>query len=167
MDDPVKRKRVLLLAAIDMEQTIEAARAIGREAEREAAGQESNVQFVRALETAVAVCYWRPFTKGRGGIGRLDPVKDGPSEESGLGDLHRALKTMRNRSYAHTDKRSGRDADVKDHVTETGVTGGVFDERWWGFPEEWLPNVIALAESQRDRFRAEAREIQARLGQQQ
>jgi hypothetical protein len=40
-----KRKRVPLLAAIDMEQTIEAARAI----EREAAGEEPNVEHIRAL----------------------------------------------------------------------------------------------------------------------
>src|SRR5947208_6607545 len=51
-----KRQLVLLLAAIDMEQTIEAARAIEREAEREArVTEEPNVQLVRALETAIAV----------------------------------------------------------------------------------------------------------------
>ena len=60
--DLAKRKRVLLLAAVDMEQTIEAARAIEREGEREAAGEEPNVQLVRALESRARGCYWRPFT---------------------------------------------------------------------------------------------------------
>jgi hypothetical protein len=159
--DPVRRKRVLLLAAIDMEQTIEVARAIEREGDREAAGEDVNVQFVRALEAALAVCYWRPFT--RSSIGQLDPVEDGPPEASGLGDLHRALKTMRDKAYAHTDEASGRDAGVKEHVTETGVAGIAFTEGWWAFPREWLPSVISLAKSQRDRFRAEALDIQARL----
>jgi hypothetical protein len=144
-----------------MEQAIEAARAIEREAERERAGEESNVQFVRALETAIAVCYWRPFTDSS--IGRLDPIDDGPPESSGFGDLHRALRTMRDERYAHTDKKSGRDAGVRDHVTEAGEAGLAFTEGWLVFPREWLPHVIALVTQQRDRFRAEGLELRARL----
>ena len=149
-----RRKRVLLLAATDMEQTIEAARAIERESDRVAAGEEPNAELVHALETALAVCYWRPFTNSS--IGRLDPVEDGPPEASGLVELHRDLETMRKTRYAHTDKVSGRDADVREHVTETGVTGIVRTESQWEFPEEWLPRVIALAEMQRERFITEA-----------
>ena len=149
-----KRKRVLLLAAIDMEQTIEAARAIERESDRVAAGEEPNAELVRALETALAVCYWRPFTKSS--IGRLDAVADGPPEASGMGDLHRTLKTMRDKAYAHTDEASGRVAHVKEHVTQSGVSSEVFSESWWAFPDDWLPRVIALAEMQRERFIAEA-----------
>jgi hypothetical protein len=158
-----KRQLVLLLAAIDMEQTIEAARAIEREAEREArVTEEPNVQLVRALETAIAVCYWRPFTSSS--IGQLDPAGDGPPVESGLGDLHRALKTMRDKVYAHTDVASGRSAGVSEHVTESGTEGLAFSEGWWAFPREWLPRVILLAEQQRDRFRTEAVEIQRSTG---
>jgi hypothetical protein len=120
------------------------------------------VEFVRALETAIAVCYWRPFTKGS--IGQLDPVDDGPPEATGFGDLHRALEIMRNRAYAHTDKASGRDADIVEPVTERGIAGNALTETWWAFPREWLPDVIALAEGQRERFRAEAFAIQRRLG---
>jgi hypothetical protein len=46
-----ERIRVLLLAASDMEQAVEAARAIQRETDREAAGEEPNVELLRALET--------------------------------------------------------------------------------------------------------------------
>jgi hypothetical protein len=119
------------------------------------------VQFVRALETAIAVCYWRPFTNSN--IGQLDPVEDGPAESTRLGDLHRALQKMRDEVYAHTDKTSGRDAGVREHTTDSGITGLAFSEAWWAFPREWLPAVIALAEGQRDRFRADALDIRNAL----
>jgi hypothetical protein len=122
-----------------MEQAIEAARAIERDAQRESAGGEPNVQFVRALETAIAVCYWRPFTPSSS-TGFLSAVRDGPPLSSEFNQLHHQLKTMRDRAYAHTDKRSGRDAG------------------------EWLQPVIALALAQRDRFRAEAVDVLRQLG---
>jgi hypothetical protein len=159
-DRLTKRQRVLLLAASDMEQTIEAARAIQREGEQDATGQEPNVELVRALETAIAVCYWRPFTNSS--IGQLDPEGDGPAEATGR-ELHRTLKRMRDKAYAHTDTASGRDASVKEHTTDSGISGLVFTEGWWAFPREWLPDVIALAEGQRDRFRAEASDIRQAL----
>jgi hypothetical protein len=133
-----------------MEQAVEAALGIEREHERDASGEESNVQFVRALETAIAVCYWRPFTSSSSSIGSLDPVSDGPDESTGLGDLHRALKKMPDEVYAHTDKSSGGDAGVKEHVTDSGASGLVFSEGWWAFPGEWLTHVIPLAVAQRD-----------------
>jgi hypothetical protein len=144
-----KRIRVLLLAAIDMEQAKEAARAIEREGEREAAGKEPNVQLVRALEAALAVCYWRPFTNNS--VGRLDPVADG-SSGSGLADLHRTLKSMRDKAYAHTDVQSGRRADVKEHVTEAGVSGVVFGEgggrsRANGYPTSSLSRRVSATAS--------------------
>ena len=158
-----KRIRVLLLAAIDMEQAKEAAHAIQREAEREEAAGEPNHQLVRALEAALAVCYWRPFTNSS--VGRLDPVADGPPDERGFVDLHLELKRMRDKAYAHTDVESGRTADVKEYVTKDGVTGGVvFGESWSPLPREYLRSIIALAVIQRERFRAEAVQLQAELG---
>jgi hypothetical protein len=136
-----------------MEQAVEAARAIQREADREAAGEEPNVELLRALETAVAVCYWRPFTQSS--IGRLDPVADGPSEESGLGELHRRLRRMRDKVYAHTDEEGGRDVTVRD----LGPGTSFITEGWEPLPRDCLPSVIALAEGQADRFRAEALDL--------
>jgi hypothetical protein len=136
-----------------MEQAVEAARAIQHEADREAAGEEPNVELLRALETAVAVCYWRPFTQSS--IGRLDPVADGPSEESGLGELHRRLRRMRDKVYAHTDEEAGRDVTVRD----LGPGTSFITEGWEPLPRDWLPSVIALAEGQADRFRAEALDL--------
>jgi hypothetical protein len=89
-------------------------------------------------------------------------VRDGPDEVSGFGDLHRSLRTMRNKVYAHSE--TGRDAGVREVVTESGVAGTAFSESWWAFPDDWLADVIALATSQRDRFRAEARELSQPLG---
>jgi hypothetical protein len=158
-----QRIRVLLLAAIDMEQVIEAARAIQREAEREASGGEPNHQLVRALEAALAVCYWRPFTNSS--VGRLDPVADAPPDEREFVGLHLELKEKRDKAYAHTDLESGRTADVKEYVTKEGVSGGVvFGESWSPLPRGYLGSVIALAIIQRERFRAEAVQLQAELG---
>jgi hypothetical protein len=145
---------VLLLAAWDMEQVAEAAREIQREGGRDAGEAEPRTQLVRALETAIAVCYWRPFTKSKG-MGRLDEKADGPPEGGELEELHWALKTMRNQVYAHTDEEGGRFALVEDD--EEGEPGvALFSELWFPLPPEWLTNVITLAEGQRDRFRQEA-----------
>ena len=151
------RSRVLQLAAIDMEQTIEAARAIEREIKMQAQGQGQSWQFTRALETAVAVCYWRPFTRSST-MGALDPTGDSPPEH-GLCELHWSLESMRNEVYAHTDKSSGRDAAIR-----AGDEGFALLESWKPLPPHWLPSIIALAEAQRDRFRAEAFEIERKLG---
>jgi hypothetical protein len=67
---------------------------------------------------------------------------------------------MRNKVYAHTE--TGRDARV--HEAGAATPGPVFSEAWWEVPPERLPAIVDLAERQRDRFRAEAVEIQRRAG---
>jgi hypothetical protein len=139
------RKTILLLAASDMEQVIEACRAI----EREHLSRAPNGQLIDALETAVAVCYWRPFSK-RNTMGWLE------TDDALDPELHAFLKNLRNKVYAHTDKASGRTADVRQHVTESGVEGLVFGESWWAALEDLLPRIIDVATRQRDAYRAES-----------
>jgi hypothetical protein len=140
-----QRKRVLLLAVGDMDQVIEAAQAIQRTEERD----PENMELVRALETAVAVCYWRPFTNSS--IGRLDPEADAP-EDDDLRELHWELKTVRDKVYAHTDEEAGREVNVR----EMGGGSHVITETWDPLPSDWLPDVIALAQVQHARFLDEA-----------
>ena len=146
------RKTILLLGAIDMGQVIEAAEAIQRENQ----SSTPNLELIRALETAVGVCFWRPFSQRNSG-GRL---RNKDAEDA---DLHEYMKTARNQAHAHIDLNSGRTADIDDVVTPTGVEGLAFVEGWWSLPAEWLPRIIDAAIRQRDRWRAEAIEIRRRL----
>src|SRR5438128_10835744 len=99
-DEGLQKKAVsLYLAASDMEQAIAAAKALDAESE--------NLELMRALETAIAACYARPFTKGSMVV-RLKASKwvSAGAERQ----LHDALMELRNQVYAHTDVSSGRKA---------------------------------------------------------
>jgi len=93
-----KLEQALLLAVSDMEQAIAAAQALT---------VETDGRRARALETAIAVCYMRPFTGRR----RLpdEYVPSAPLDAQG----HAELKTLRNKVYAHTDKAAGRHVFVE------------------------------------------------------
>jgi hypothetical protein len=58
---------------------------------------------MRALQTAIAACYGRPFTEGTM-IQRLDKGKWVPSGADH--ELHEHLMTLRHKTYAHTDIES-------------------------------------------------------------
>jgi hypothetical protein len=62
-----KRQAILLMGAIDMDHVVAAAEAI----QREHATGGASLPLLRALETAVAVCYWRPFSQSNRGVGHL------------------------------------------------------------------------------------------------
>src|SRR5688572_12411444 len=96
----------LLLAASDMDQAAAAARAL-EDAE--------DGPLARALETAMAVCYMRAFTKSS--LGTLP--KEFVPTEPGEAERHASLKRLRDQFYAHTDMASGRQAQV----TVEGVEG--------------------------------------------
>jgi hypothetical protein len=144
---------ILLLGAIDMDQTAEAAHAIVV-AHRSG---NPNLQLIRALETAVVVCYWRPFSQSNS-MGHLRP-KDALDAS-----LHKAMEQMRNSAYAHIDASSGRTAGITPHPTSEGVQGLAFTESWWELPVEWFPQIVRIAAAQRDAWRAEAESIRQRLG---
>jgi hypothetical protein len=156
----LKRQRALLLAAADMDQAMAAAQALEAESHE--------VALMRALETAVVVCYARAFTTSS--LVRLDAVAYAPTIER-LTNLHDDLLKARDRVYAHTDKASGRSASIE-VISATGLgnlaglpVGFGFEAResWLPFPREAIADAVSLFETQRERFRREAAELELRL----
>lgn len=146
------REKILLVAATDMEQVIAASQAL-------IADSGGDHQFRRALETAMVICYARPFAEARG-FGQLKGKgQDAPPEElHGFRETHDRVIRLRNKVYAHTDIESGRDATI---VVTTDDDGNPQLAGYW---EQWtplegvsVPDLIGLAAYQRERFRAEAR----------
>lgn len=89
----LKQQRSLLLGASDMRQASAAARALEH---------ESEVELARALETAMVVCFMRPFTKSDLQV----PAKFHPKGRD-LEELE-SIKAHRDKVYAHTDEEAGR-----------------------------------------------------------
>jgi hypothetical protein len=136
-----RQVRVFVLAASDMNQAAAAARAL--------ASEENDHDLMRALETAMAVCYARPFRPPRSsGLGHLDPRKWAPDER--MSWLHAELLALRNHTYAHTDEASGRDASTVDF--DPDGEAAIWREEWNAFPREWLPDVITMCHGQAGRF---------------
>jgi hypothetical protein len=102
------------------------------------------------------VAYARPFKSNTyNGLGS----EWAPQDEGALA-LHCALIYRRDKTFAHTDRDSGRDAiDVGSMLgLETS-----YGEEWAPFDEMKLPRIIALCESQRARFRMEIDRLEAIL----
>lgn len=97
-----KRQRALGLAVMDMRQAFAAAKALEREAD--------DVDLMLALETAIVVTYARAFTKST--LLTLDSSEYRP-DNRGLGWFHDELLKLRSQKYAHTDKDSGRTAEIR------------------------------------------------------
>jgi hypothetical protein len=149
-----KQKLSLHLAASDMDQTAAAAEALDAE------NDDEKVNLMRALETAIAACYARPFTKGSMVV-RLNASKwVSPGHDR---ELHDTLMQMRHQVYAHTDAASGRSAGSSQATTSKGVLTVTYSEGWWAFPRELIPDVIDLCRRQAQHFRAEALQIESRL----
>jgi hypothetical protein len=107
-----------------------------------------DVHAARALETAMVICYARPFGRNNG-IGPL-PVKYAPQDERGRA-MHDVLLMLRSKAYAHTDAESGREI-----TNITGMGGGKardrYGERWFSINRDAIPATIELCEAQADRF---------------
>ena len=118
-----RRQNILLLGASDMDQVIAAAEAIQREHRAGA----PNLSLLRVMETAVVVCYWRPFSQSNtvGHLGKKD------AHDSAL---HADMKTWRDQMHAHTDTSSGRSAEIKRVATPAGIEGFALSESWWTTP---------------------------------
>jgi hypothetical protein len=147
-----KKRLSLYLAASDMDQSAAAAGALAKE--------EDNVDLMRALETAIAACYGRPFTEGSM-IQRLDKGKWVSAGADRA--LHDHLITLRHKTYAHTDTQSGRSAGTSSLTTSAGIAHTTYSEGWWAFPPEWIPAVVDLCGRQAQGFREEAAKIDAQL----
>jgi hypothetical protein len=137
--------RRLRLAESDMNQVAAAANALHNE--------RLNGDLCRALETAIAVCYARPYGSSNkvGGLGD-EWLPEDPSGRA----LHDALLRRRDQVYAHTDR-----TDARDIVDIFG--DGTFAEEWRPLSREALPRIIVLVAHQQTRFREGVEERQAAL----
>jgi hypothetical protein len=145
------RQTALLLAASDMEQAIRATQVLTLD-------QEDGL-LARALETAIAVPYMRPFTGRR--PGRL-PEEYVPNTGPGS-DVHATLEKLRHEVYAHTGKESGRHMFVKAATREGEVVTVEWQESWMPLSREILAGLILHFQQQRDRFRSEAASLHVQL----
>jgi len=144
-------KESLILAAEDMDQATAAAVAL-----RTDTSDDEN--WRRALETAIAVSYMRPFTTGAWKLPNKYVPRAGVA-----GELHRGLHELRNKVYAHSDKESGRSASMKTVATNAGIETISYGSSWWAFPVEDLHAVQALCYDQRQRFLTDAAAIHVQL----
>lgn len=137
--------RRLRLAESDMNQVAAAALALQ--------GERLNGDLCRALETAIAVCYARPYG-GRKKVGVLGD--EWLPEDPGDRAVHDQLLIRRDQVYAHTDR-----TDARDIIDVFGE--GTFAEQWRPLAREALPRIIRLAARQQTRFRDAVEERQEAL----
>jgi hypothetical protein len=147
-----KLRESLLLAAEDMEQAAAAAAALREDTSDDAAWR-------RALETAMAVCYMRPFTTGEWKL----PGKYAPPKASPWRQLHEDLRDLRNKVYAHSEKASGREASLRTRGTSGDIVSMEYRYAWLGFDVAHLHAVQALCHEQRERFLTKATAIHVEL----
>lgn len=137
--------RRLRLAESDMNQAAAAAQALRTE--------HLNGDLCRALETAIAVCYARPYgSSNKVGVLGDEWLPEDPGDQA----LHGALLTRRDQVYAHTDR-----TDARGIVDVFG--DGTFVEEWRPLSRDVLPRIITLAARQQARFREGVEDRQERL----
>jgi hypothetical protein len=149
--DPLLATKRLLLAGHDMDETRDAAQAL----------QATNA-LRRPLETAMVVSYARPWTHSS--IKSLDE-RWLPTERFDQ-DLHAILLRLRSKVYAHSDADIGA-RGIRDVGHMLGSGRPDFAVEWRPIDADYFPAIEALAERQRTRFKAAAREISSfvtRLG---
>jgi hypothetical protein len=164
----IKEIRAVALAASDMRQAAAAAEAL--------ANEHQNVHVMRALETAVVVCYWRPFASGN--AVRLDPAEWTPRDAQEVA-AHETLKALRDKVYAHTDsviKIGGEKVRARDVERIEDLLGMLeeidwnapdaplmFTEGWVPLNREALPGIAAFAHVQETRLIKRQRVLEAQL----
>ncbi len=148
-----KEVRLLRFAAGDMRQARAAIRALL------ATTAEDDVDLMLALETAIVVCYARPFTYGEG-VGQLG--EEWAPEDDHERAVHDEVLVLRDQAYAHTDKKSGRDVVERFELHDDGLTG--FQESWQALAREVLLTVvIPSCDRQERRFQDAADELAEQL----
>ena len=147
-NERMKLQKALLLASSDLEQAA-AARALER---------ESDGMLARALETAMIVCYFRPYS--------TSSLKTLPDQyvptTSPDSERHAILKELRDQVHAHTDKASGRTVSVQMSV-DGDIVNLEWREGWLPFPRQVIPAMLEYFEERRDQFRIDAAHIQVEL----
>jgi hypothetical protein len=149
-----KLQTALLLAASDFDQAAAAARALDSERE--------NLALMRALETAIAVCYSRAFTQST--LLKLCSEFVPPAGTADA-ELHEVLMAARNKLYAHTDRAGGRSTTTSVATHPSEETAGLVEwrEEWLPFPRGYIPEVLDLCSRLAERFRGQAAAIQVLL----
>jgi hypothetical protein len=114
-------------------------------------GENKNGELCRALETALAICYARPFTGS--GVGRLDEGDWAP--DGSARKFHDDLMTLRHKVYAHVDRTEWREViDLGELLGEE--FRGHWTEQWAPVNREALPGFVNLCRWQAARFRRAA-----------
>ena len=118
-----REKAALLFGAVDMQHAIAAARALE--------AQTEDVNLMRALEAAMAVCFMRPYTNCDFTLPKDMFPPNGDESDDGL--LFDMLKTFRDTVHAHTDVGSGRAASPVEIVEDGEIVT-------FNYQESWLPS---------------------------
>jgi hypothetical protein len=82
----------------------------------------------------MVVCYMRPFSGGDLGLPAEFVPTDPPQSER-----HESLKHHRDKIYAHTDKASGRQVEIRIASEEGDSVAVTGREQWLPFPKQLLP----------------------------
>jgi hypothetical protein len=144
----VRQQHAVLLGASDMRQAAAAARALEH---------ESDGDLARALETAMMVCFMRPFTKSDLQV-RAEFFPTGRDLEH-----LQNIKAHRDKVYAHTDEEAGRWAEAVLYTVE-GSNGSMhFREGWNAINRAVVPDFVALCERIENDFHQWATGIQVML----
>src|SRR5262249_33980113 len=119
--------------------------------------RSANGDLRRAFETAIAVCYGRPFASGNraGSLGR----RWQPTTADGR-IVHEKLLDLRNQVFAHNDE-----TDLRG-VVDAGALVGLrsrWAEEWVPLNPEAMPRIIQVAREQQQRFRQRVDELQRSL----
>jgi hypothetical protein len=143
------RVALLALAAQDMRQAASAAKLLIDLPELDDRGAAA-----RALETAIAVCYARPFlSRNRMGV---PPRRLRPTDALGR-KIHAELIKRRNQTYAHIDPTGGRVISGSFLTDDGGVVQRMdMQEQWIPIDRARLPDIIELCENQAARFLVDA-----------
>jgi hypothetical protein len=108
--------------------------------------RQDNLEARLALETAISVCYARPWIGSNRG-GKLKEKKWLPRGGSDR-ELHDRLLKLRRQTYAHTDPAGGRKA-----FAQRGSEGGLAIGARMSLSVGDLPAIIALCERHEAIFR--------------
>jgi hypothetical protein len=124
--------------------------------------QDHDARTRRLIETAMVVSYMRPFTRSsllRATLSEYVPMQ--PPES----DLHDRLKTLRDETYAHTDKEVERRFLFSLGYEAAGEGDWVpYGQRYTQFPNELLQPVVELCRRLSREMALEARRIWIELG---
>jgi hypothetical protein len=130
------------LAIADMQQASAAASLLRNTTELHAS---------RALETAMVVCYCRPFGDNHG-IGSIDAKKFAP-QNGVYRAIHTTMLDLRDKAHAHSDTTSGARGIFPD-PDAVPIEGWAdsWAEQWISFDRELLQAVVQLCEVQGTAF---------------